>query len=485
VKSLALQVSDDENIARLEQAIRHCARGWLPVQASVYNRFKERLRAGEYEGKHEHFLLDLRADPALFFYVASRFCHLFPSLHQGAGATYPSMSEMAEVLQSLPPRAEDLSLHTLSNASKLQVARLRHGVVSTSTAELIAVKHGYDSLSTFSCASLRQLGLSLIAFNYPSIYRRACEESRARSVSVALEVERLLGFSPEKLAACLGMKWGMREDIAHSVLATPIGRPPTTSQNLPWVLRFATVGESFARLSDHDTYPHAFEEGQWVKDEFTKLLGKDALALVQEKITETFLAQGLSLDSAKNTLGSLEEIIERSHSSFASHSMKENQALQECSQATVELFQQIYALIRPRSASLAATNHLVSEVVPRLGFSRGCIYVVDQKTQIALPRLRFSPDDATRYCAVSLTQGTELAHLLASARNAPAPLREKNVFLHSATPMSHVTWKLGDEKNLGILHLEVNEEHTDRSSRDILTLFEVLRRALLCCVGLP
>lgn len=449
----------------------------------VHEQLRQRALRGEYNREPEKLFEDLKSDLALLTSALAKAPALFVALRppeRGAGHVLDDT-----LLHSIiPPELGDVSVHSLEQVSKLQLLQLRHNVVSTSIAELIAEAKGKDKALIHTCAALRQLGLSLVCFNYPSIYRRALKAMSETGLPIESHMAKFLGFSPEQLGASLAARWGLRSEIIQTVLygTSRLGKL-RDERNIPDFSRICMIGETFARLSDPESFSHFYEEGDWLLKELDSALGAKSTELIRGCL-EPKLSLMAALSPSVFTIESdAQVLIDKAQQYFTAHLMLENSALQSCPEETVGAVRPVYDLARPFAVSSDALNLLVTQVIPQLGFIRGCIYIFDRASQRIVPRLRIGNTSLSRYSVVSLKYGTELAAMLTQAMTAPQPIREKGVFLHDAEG-SHLTWRLGDERNVGILHLELGPELIAKATRDCNVLFEVVRRALLDCLGL-
>src|SRR5262249_37415849 len=151
--------------------------------------------------------------------------------------------------------------------NELQALRFRESLLSASAAEILASKNAIDPEDGFSCGLLRQLGLTLIAWNYPRVYNRAME-CITPNEGLDFQLQKVLGFSPSLLGLTFAQRWNLSDEILvalgdrkkrFSVSASE--RSDSGAQHVGEMLsKICEVSEALARANDPEHYPTALRD---------------------------------------------------------------------------------------------------------------------------------------------------------------------------------------------------------------------------------
>lgn len=176
-------------VRRLRQAVDHVSHLWFPVNESHYERILAGLKSGVYDLDIDFLIQDVRKDFSLFM-----FCVRELSLRAvSEGRTLPQDAAPAEILRLsglaalravLSTELRKISIHSFSQSSESQTFCIRDAMIAASTAEVLAgyaqvePLHGYGGALLFS-----QLGLTLIAWNYPTVFRKVMQGLEKREIS--------------------------------------------------------------------------------------------------------------------------------------------------------------------------------------------------------------------------------------------------------------------------------------------------------------
>ncbi|NDC38739.1 MAG: HDOD domain-containing protein, partial [Proteobacteria bacterium] len=276
-------------ITRLERAAQRSNDHWLPTNPHLTTKIRQRLQSGDYGADIEELLHEIKSDFSLFL-----FC-----VREALGAlreetrTPPRNASPFEILRAAGMRrltlilqraGQRVSTHSLNQATESQQLRLKEIMISASAAEVLAEHQSIPAEVGFSAAMLRQLGLALISWNYPTVYQRALERSD-ESTSLERAIDEMLGFSPALFGSYLLARWGIGDEI-RGVL----GRDPWAQDALPCsesqtkLRTICEVGEALARADSPDLYPHAERDWETARQALRDSLGHDGLQIVQERV---------------------------------------------------------------------------------------------------------------------------------------------------------------------------------------------------------
>ncbi len=149
-----------------------------------------------------------------------------------------------------------------------------------------AKKANYDL--AFTCALLKQLGLNLIAWNYPSIYTRALGMVKSAQSTLEELIEENLGFDPALLAEEL-----ILSSNTHPYIRQAMGLPvkPNFEEFLPEgssvqsdIVGICEIGEAFAQLNDSEHYPNISRNYTTVLAQIDETLGQGGSNIIMNVV---------------------------------------------------------------------------------------------------------------------------------------------------------------------------------------------------------
>jgi hypothetical protein len=395
------------------------------------------------------------------------------------------LDELEKILLS---NDSDISMHDLKGSRKEQNQRMKHAVISCGTAMALAEETNIDADLVFSCASLRQLGLNLVAYNYPHIYNKAFA-SMSPGEDLEEVLQRSLGFSP----AMLGYKSVLNGNISGT-MRTALGYSAngdasenvivdsTSGANSDLLTRLCDIGESFARVNDPEHYPNESANWEQVVDQINSYLGPKGLSIIGEKLQEGFSGYMQVMPDLIRTVTRPERHIETVHAKFGSLLFQNNTYIAKCNPDLQERFRKVYNHITPDRASNEAVALLMTLVFPFTGFLQGCIYLVDQKTSTLTPRMRIGASPLSRYKPLNCSLVNPDGSPIVEALYCRVPIKQENVFLHGEL-VSHISGALGNMEPIGVLYLEVAESPVESGSHTSLVHFRAVRQCLMDCMA--
>lgn len=453
---------------RLEQAVKHVSDLWFPADEALLARIREGLRTGHYDDSFRTLLIDVSSDFSLFTYTLrelSRYVRV--ALPEGAEMhTIYDLFERAglEGLRTvLDVDHEEISTHKFSSATGDQRQRIHETLVSATTSRLLAQSFEIDLDLAYSSAVLRQLGLSLIAWNYPSTYQRA-----AGRVSADKDLDSLLasqlGFSPALLAAAVIKDWALPRSVLETVAGDELELEMAESQTsaseelIELLTRICRIGETLARAQNPSLYPRVRDDWEWARREISEHLGSKGLEVIRDAVQT----------AAHGYVEHMPHIFEEGFFTFSSATaeavpvvppVERNPLLKRVRPFMFKKLELVYngeAAGKPVTELLQLLMH---EVVPAAGFIAGCVYTADPTRLVLQPQLRVRGADRT------FTQ-IEYSH-------SAAPKPDDEIVLsgfRSNTPVVRaagmpgapagvigMAGHLGRAERVGVLYLEIRE----------------------------
>jgi hypothetical protein len=471
---------------RLERASKHVATLWFPINPQVLTTMREKFVKGAYDHSPGLLLEDLKKDFALFTFlvkelipiataerVANTIVHNPAELLRWAG---PSRIGSLVMDDSLLPQS-----HIFHALEPFQAERLRETAIIASTAEILSESHNLDPDTGFCHGVLREIGLNLIAWNYPTLYSRVVR-SLAVDRTLDDELSKELGFSPSLLA----MRVLRPSDSTN---------PPDDALGQTWATyeQLCEVGEALARSENPDTYPSAENDWKLASAYLKKTVGEKGIDLIKSRAVEHSKEYQKSLNSL---FKSLEEF--NPERKIAGHrkrsTARKNKYLPFCSKEVQAALKNLYAEMAEAKAARSVLESLLRTIIPQAGFTGGCIFIVDPGAMALMPRTVFGDVKLRSIQRVALRQTHAILHssaividssesnrcdtdLAATALSCAQPVIER---LEESLTLSFtgIYGSLGDARKIGVLYLEAPEAVDMNADQLSISTFKAMRQAL-------
>ncbi len=488
----------------IERAYDHVVTNWFPVQSEVLERIQSRLAAGEYDAHRKELTKDLKEDFSLFMFCLKELTGLLETnkLHgvpQPQNSTPIDMIESSdiEVLKSIlaaPPSV--ISTHSMADINELQTLRFRDSMLSASVAELLAEKTDIDPDLGFSCGLLRQLGLTLISWNYPRVYARALENLPA-NCTLDTALQKVLGFSPSLLGITCARRWNLLPEIMVALgdkerpVAPAFGAPvfgdyKTSAAEADIANKLAKiceVGEALARANDPEHYPTALADWKIAEEAIIEHLGPDGISAVFDRAKhncKSYAKQSPELVAFTQTTPVAEKI---ANSQYAKVLTERNVHLKTCPKELRDKIVELYHHLSADKISQENLRVFVHEVIPYAGFNAGCIFMLDPAKRVLAPVMKLGALPKERLRSVGLSSVLAQFDIVASAYSCKSPLREQSA-PQGGKRKTGVAGVVGNNTPVGVLYLETETEERSGEEVDPMPSFRALRQALNDCLNL-
>lgn len=453
---------------RIDRALQHVLKPWFPINQDVLQIVRKRFADGDYEKVPGELLKDLKGDFALFTLVVKELLQV----GKAAGASAATLHNPVELIKWAGPQrilailANDKKLpviHSLHWSEPFQISRLRETAISATTASLLSEKKNLDPEVGFARSVVREIGLNLIAWNYPSLYSKVIEGLKPGQ-NLDDELSKELGFTPTLLAVRI-----MRPDVDQE-------DPQVEEVERQWNLYddLCEIGEALARAEHPETYPSA--ENDWKKAEafLSETVGADAIQLVKGRAQEHTSRYEKSLPNTFGTVAAFNpERNIRVHKKMVR--VIDEALLKQCSHVVQSALKALYADMDGEKVSRAAVETLIKRIIPQAGFTGGCVFVIDPTTLTLKPRTVIGRVALRSTKDVALDPGD---HAVTALSNTEALVVESREDL-SSSALAGIYRALGEQRKVGVLYLESPSGIDSPSTRErALVTFEAMRRAL-------
>lgn len=458
----------DPSERRIDRALQHVLKPWFPINQEVLQLVRKRFAEGDYDKAPGELLKDLKSDFALFTLVVKELLQV----GKCEGATAATLHNPVELIKWAGPKriiallSNDKKLpatHSLHWSEPFQISRLRETAISATTASLLSEKKNLDPEMGFARGVVREIGLNLIAWNYPTLYAKVIEGLKPGQ-NLDDELSKELGFTPTLLAVRI-----MRPEVDEE-------DPQVEEIERQWNLYddLCEIGEALARAEHPETYPSA--ENDWQKAEafLSETVGEDAIQLVKGRAQETTTRYEKSLPRTFGSVAAFNPARNiRVHNKMAR--VIDDALLKQCPQAVQAALKALYADMDGQRVSRTAVEILIKNIIPQAGFTGGCVFVIDPTTLTLKPR--------TVIGRVALRSTTDVAldpgdHAVSALTNTETLVVDSTEVL-SPTGLAGIYHALGEQRKVGVLYLESPASGDSPESRQkALVTFEAMRRAL-------
>jgi hypothetical protein len=471
---------------RLDKATKHVSSLWFPINPTVLTSIRDEFKKGTYEKHPDRLLEDLKKDFALFTFIVKE----LSSIAAAERFTSASAHNPAELIRWAGPIrinsiiANDIILpqsHVFHALEPFQAERLRETAIIASTAEVLSESHNLDPDTGFCHGVIREIGLNLIAWNYPMLFSRVIKTLNAET-SLDEELTKELGFSPALLAmrvlAPRNSREASEEPAKDAVFAT--------------YEQLCEIGEALARAENPETYPSAENDWKLASDYLQKTVGDQGVNLIKARAVEHSQAYQKTLNSLFKSLedfGPEKKITGHKRRATA----RKNKWLSQCSPEVQAALKSLYGEMQDVKAARKVLESLLRNIIPQAGFTGGCVFVVDPAAMALMPRTVFGDVKLRPIERVALRQGLSLENspfqsepltsgrveldLAATALSCSQPVVERHEG-NLSQPLTGMYGSLGDSRRIGVLYLETRESMTLTAEQQAMGTFKAMRQAL-------
>lgn len=469
---------------RLQQAAEYVSRQWFPINPKVAELIQTKLSESKYDESHQLLFNDLKGDFALFTFCLKKIKENALSKAESPLAGFFGV-DFEIIKQILLSPVHEISKHDMAGAEKGQALRLKHTVLSCSTAELMAAAKSADHDLAFTCALLRQLGLNLIAWNYPSIYMRALQMVRSAPATLEELITENLGFDPSSLAEVLILL-----DQTNPFIRKAVGLSnPGNIQNAgeggidPGIVDICEIGEAFAQLNDPEHYPNISRNYSTVIAQIDESLGPNGSSVIMKVINKKFVSYVSAVPEVFNQDIVIEQSLAKVSQDYTNKLFEQNTYAQRCPEALQKEIKEVYRHVAKGQVSSVGVGFLVNRVIPMAGFARGCVYLLDNRSSMLVPKLRIGQCVLSRYKAINCSLVSPEGSLIVEALYCSMPIKQEGVFLFGDL-VAPMLGPIGSKEPMGVLYLEMNEALQLKETGECLNYFKAIRDCLNDCLNL-
>ncbi|MCB0330064.1 MAG: hypothetical protein KDD70_10380 [Bdellovibrionales bacterium] len=479
---------------RLSRTVAHVLRHWIPVDRVLLGKIREGLHRGVYENDKGSLFKDLKSDLSLYTWCLRELCKSL----QAAGPLdrdfdpIRALEELGcEDFKELLNKSEsEFSNHELEQSNPEQVRILREVMLGASTVD-IANKHFKGDPRAYGVSLLRQLGITLIAWNYPSVFEE-CVEKVKKSGDLDVLIAKRLGFSPGLLAMKLVREWGISEKKCVSLgLMVPediedILGENTSASHGQFFRDICEIGEKLARANDPKTYPTQAKNWGTVERKVQQALGEQGLVKIREHFEDNCAHYAVLLPQLVENDGKLFDRLKYPDSKRERNLLLRNRFLEGCSKDVKVSLKAFYSkLDKAQEVNRELVRSFIHETIPNCGFHGGCVFTFDPTISKLVPQLQFGIVHALEPEAVDYSTSLADANMVQKAFQRIEPIHRKVRVPGSVVESDSVfavAGILGKHRKLGVLYLELPSCLHYGDDAQIVMHFRAIGRALSDCL---
>lgn len=485
-----------KNSAHLNLAASFAQRAWFPALPEVVHKFTafaQQAPAQDQTVASSQLFDLLRSDLSLFTYLVGRIssatsplaesnpvAHLQSALFQGT---------LGELSKELNGQIGTHSIDVMPSDWKGGNAWvLQNATLSASAAHALAPSFEINPEYAYLAGILRQLGTILIAWNYPKVFERAIIEGIERG-GFEGQIYEILGFSPAQLGARIAEQWGFSSELQAIISHTGLALP--TDHALHHLSKICLIGEKLARATNPAIYPDGATGWDQAADEIAGILGDQGMSEIYKRFQRNSATYATALPRRY-------PIIESSQPRWREHARTANtingkllrapnRYVNRCTVLEQRLLTSFYHQLEDNILSLNTLDQLTKEIVPKLGFCRGCLYLSDPLRSTLVPRYSVGSLDLRGVREIRYDNSWIDENIICAAYRSKVPIVQEGS-LNDGSPIVVITGSVGGLNRIGVLFLESvpipqflreHHDHTfDRPAQALLDRFKTIRDAL-------
>lgn len=467
---------------RLRSALDQLTGAWAPVNSKILRDLKELAgsKGAVSDEVTQKLLQEAKRDLPLFMFLAKQSAPFEAGKEDIADDFVSQMlkspTALSETIRLVDERG--ISNHNFHAMERVQAQSIKHGLVACTAAQTLALKAGLDGDAAFSASAMRQFSLNLLAWNFPRIYSSSLQGASKMKESLEASLGRTLGYNPRTFAARFSQQYNI-SNVTRDIVAKT-GPTPLDAVSIASVCE---AGELFAALYTPELGSGARKRLRELNDHVDRVVGPEGFRILHAQCKESLNVYS-ELDPHEFNVS--EQAIGLASTKQSStvgwhHLLSENTYVGKCPQDIQELFRAVYKYVKPNGASPEAVQILASLLIPRAGFTQGCVFLADDDTYALSPKLRIGPAPLTRY-RVRSPENATAATILSESFFCTFPVRERNSYMFGEL-VSYVCCAFGKNQRSGVLYLEMTDARGDRPDDETLLIVKAIRHCLNDCLA--
>lgn len=484
------------NVLQLEKAYNLVSNNWFPFDQSVLGELNSKIK--DETATKEEILLILKKDASLFLLCLKEVLSA-PNIFGASEPTreftkYLENASLGQLQQSLEGIAKRSYTHTVASSTNFQKQRLSEMIVSSQTADKLSANDPDINEVACSCSMMRQLGLTLIAWNYPRIFEKVTSKTQSKD-ALDSDFAAVLGFTPMMLACTVLEKWGLPQYYIEAVKdrSNLKNRKAVESseQNgkdvFSRVSNICAAGEALARATNPTLYSTAEADIELASEYIESFLGEegviDIISSAREKLDDLALEVPPLLQSRARA-----ELDEKIKNKIKGDLLlSKNPYLGALPQNVLHRVSKLYQEIIPNSPAYSSVSLYAKEIFPISGFITLQVYLFDPFERKLYPSLVLGKSKSLIPKNIYLKSLSGQYDLLAEALKTKTPITNSQ-FFDQGEEISIFASSLGDASTVGVMYVEMLRSKYEKiatgTDLDSLKYFKAFKILLSDCLGL-
>lgn len=459
--------------SKLELVCERVVDGWFPLDPALLMLIRRRLEEGYYEDSIDKLREDLSQDFSLYTFCLKELVRLARDRgHPEAQLEqiFASVS-LNEYRQLLAMDEQMFSAYPLHEMSPSQAARLAESMMSAEVARSLSHSFNIAGELAYSCSLFRQLGTTLIAWNYPSVYKVAVERCE-RPGDLDGILSEMLGFSPADLGLTLAHSWNLPQSLVEGLSSNP--QESSVGETLQ---KICEMGELFAQIQLQNSYPN--RRGDWNEglSEITSYLSEEELTLISEKVASSCAHYFRAVPDIFTWPLTSAKRVRPPRTTFEEY-LYHNPFIKHCPLPVRGKLMQLYHELKPGVVRRELVELLVKEIIPEMRFSSGCIYTVESSAARLVPRLVIGSGGKENFRSYDFAAPYAANYSVVAALRSEIPVEERTV-RPDGSSADTISGVLGDSQKTGVLYLELSQELGHDPRAKPIIYFKAARLALM------
>lgn len=458
----------------------------MPIHSEVKGALKAKLEIDAYGNDRSALIADLKLDSSLYLFVLKRLVEYTQESSAGNGSINPTQLLKTVPQKEIARAIEDSSGITPFEDAPIHLAQAywtKYILLSSSASAVLARNHGVEPEEAYAASLMRHLGYTLIAWNYPGIFKSTLAKV-AHWDEIESELSMALGFSPALLAVYIARSWNLSEEFLVAVGDESLLEEEQVENNpaCDALKKVCLLGHTLASCLNKQVELPQLEDFEAVRLQIERTIGQSGL----QKILDSAAQRCRHYHKSLPGLFSIEpgDMPPLPESDYHEALIRNNRYLDFCSTLLRERLTQLYRRIDGRSITRDNIHFIVNQVIPVSGFKSGCIFLVDPESNQLVPRLPVGSVNKQIFQSVSLYPDSAF-HPIKAAFHSRSVIHEVGQQIANSQ-VSYVAGTLGSVQKTGVLYLEIDDNIEDNTSRNpqIMNAFKAIQAALIDCLNL-
>lgn len=466
---------DRRALSHRATVIERVEEGWFPPQHGTLCSVRRYFTQPAAERNRARLIDDVQMDPALLL-------RCLKALPSAAGSNFDPADPLAalatleeEKLKSiLPVNERAVSDHRLRSSTRFQAVQYEEMVLTGVASREFASHAEVSPSQALIAATVRQLALSLIAWNFPHIFTKAMFKYRKEGTDLHDTLATHLGVHPIELCSHFAKQCQLSDSIQNAITSSRTSGLVKGSQNSSLLL-ICEASELFAQSKHPTAHPLAGQRWEERRAELPFPIDEE---IEQKVIVETVqLMQHIAAGAAEAMVTPLLSEVSPLLGGFPraiAVLTEHNRWLRSLAPELEALAVSIYRHIRPGEVSIDAVRILVDAFIPACHFREGCLYLLDRSGALLIPSLRCGEQPLGSFQPVAV----QSQHIISDALFLSAPFSRQGGGLMK-TSLRFYAGSVPSSKHTGVLYLELEQQQEAEAISSLpLDAFQATRQML-------